>query len=466
MYYVIRRFFQIAYSKSVRRIKCALILAAVFSLLVNANIAIEDAVATDLSDTKPPRIVSITEVPLTGVTGWARYQIIVEDDKNSISRSWGKSYVTNFNDPNITISSEIRQELSVAPTCRPWSFYGSRPILETREDLNQSSADGKRRLFIITLRTIFPLMSQNSIGQEPVSSDCFKLLNNGDWFLEYSLGAHFKDAAGNYNDQDLRSSDASAQSLIRTKIKLAPESIYCLPYIREITSTNPYDVYQLDFPWNEFIGLKNSLLTLNENQDSTLKQISEYVTPLSSISEIRQSIRLSNSLAKAEQLNAWNGICNEYRKDINWLKFQETQIRSDISYVQNFMAAAELKAKQEAEAKAAAELKAKQEAEAKAAAELKAKQEAAADKAALTKAQSELSAANAALADSQRVNREQAAKISAFEEQFKVLSESISAFQSQVSQLNRKLLEAQVNQTALNAKLKKICSAKPKPKGC
>ena len=55
--------------------------------------------------------------------------------------------------------------------------------------------------------------------------------------------------------------------------------------------------------------------------------------------------------------------------------------------------AAELKAKQEAEAKAAAELKAKQEAEAKAAAELKAKQEAEAKAAAELKAKQEAKAA-------------------------------------------------------------------------
>jgi hypothetical protein len=55
-------------------------------------------------------------------------------------------------------------------------------------------------------------------------------------------------------------------------------------------------------------------------------------------------------------------------------------------------AAAELKAKQEAEAKAAAELKAKQEAEAKAAAELKAKQEAEAKAAAELKAKQEAEA--------------------------------------------------------------------------
>jgi hypothetical protein len=59
-------------------------------------------------------------------------------------------------------------------------------------------------------------------------------------------------------------------------------------------------------------------------------------------------------------------------------------------------AAAELKAKQEAEAKAAAELKAKQEAEAKAAAELKAKQEAEAKAAAELKAKQEAEAKAAA----------------------------------------------------------------------
>ena len=127
---------------------------------------------------------------------------------------------------------------------------------------------------------------------------------------------------------------------------------------------------------------------------------------------------------------------------------------------------AELKAKQEAEAKAAAELRAKQEAEAKAAAELKAKQDAAADKAALAKAQSELAAANAALADAQKVNREQAARITIFEEQFKVLSESVATVQNQLSQLNSKLVTALTGLSTANAKIKKICAAKPKPKGC
>jgi hypothetical protein len=132
--------------------------------------------------------------------------------------------------------------------------------------------------------------------------------------------------------------------------------------------------------------------------------------------------------------------------------------------------AAELKAKQEAQAKAAAELKAKQEADAKAAAELKAKQDAdakaAADKVALNKAQNELAEARTALADSQKVNREQAARINSFEEQFKVLSESVATVQNQVSQLNTKLSSALKSLNTANAKIKKICAAKPKPKGC
>jgi hypothetical protein len=121
-------------------------------------------------------------------------------------------------------------------------------------------------------------------------------------------------------------------------------------------------------------------------------------------------------------------------------------------------AAAELKAQQEAEAKAkaAADLKTKQEADAKAAAE----------KAALAKAQSELSAANAALADAQKVNREQAARITVFEEQFKVLSESVATVQNQLSQLNSKLVATLTGLNTANAKIKKICAAKPKPKGC
>lgn len=129
-------------------------------------------------------------------------------------------------------------------------------------------------------------------------------------------------------------------------------------------------------------------------------------------------------------------------------------------------AAAELKAKQEAEAKAAV-VKAAAD---KAAAELKARQEAeakvAADKAALTKAQADLASANAALADSQKVNRELQTQLNSVEAQFKLLSDSVSLIQGQVSQLNSKLAAALAGQNALTAKLKKVCSSKPKPKGC
>jgi hypothetical protein len=137
-------------------------------------------------------------------------------------------------------------------------------------------------------------------------------------------------------------------------------------------------------------------------------------------------------------------------------------------------AAADLKAKQEAETKAA-ELKAKQAAEEKLAAEkleaeIKAKQEAdakaAADKAALLKAQADLAAANASLAAAQKTNRDLAAQLTALEGQFLVMSDSISTIQTEVLTLNTKLTSALKSLNTANAKIKKICSAKPKPKGC
>ena len=140
---------------------------------------------------------------------------------------------------------------------------------------------------------------------------------------------------------------------------------------------------------------------------------------------------------------------------------------SQLSLASKTKAEADAKLAKDAQTKAESEeLKAKQEADAKAAGELKAKQESAADKAALVEAQAELMAANAALADSQKINREQAARVNSLEEQFRVLSESVSAFQSQVTQLNNKLVAALAGQSAANAKLKKVCSVKPKPKGC
>ena len=140
---------------------------------------------------------------------------------------------------------------------------------------------------------------------------------------------------------------------------------------------------------------------------------------------------------------------------------------SQLSLASKTKAEADAKLAKDAQTKAEAEeLKAKQESDAKAAAELKAKQESAADKAALAEAQSELSAANAALADSQKVNRELQSQLSAIEVQFKLLSDSVTTVQNQLSQLNSKLVAALAGQNAANAKLKKVCSAKPKPKGC
>ena len=205
-------------------------------------------------------------------------------------------------------------------------------------------------------------------------------------------------------------------------------------------------------------------------------------------------------------INVW-----VYDKDFTEAKRLATEAAA-AKAIADANAAAELKAKQEAEAKAAADLKAKQEADAKAAAELKAKQEAdakaAADKAALLKAQSDLAAANAkaaadrealvklqadlaaanakaaadrealvksqadlaaanaSLAAAQKTNRDLGAQLAAIESQFLVMSDSISTIQSQVLALNTKLTTTLKSLSTANAKIKKICSAKPKPKGC
>ena len=64
------------------------------------------------------------------------------------------------------------------------------------------------------------------------------------------------------------------------------------------------------------------------------------------------------------------------------------------------------------------------------------------------------------------VNRDLQTQLNSVEAQFKLLSDSVSVIQGQVSQLNSKLAAALAGQNAANAKLKKVCSAKPKPKGC
>jgi hypothetical protein len=147
-------------------------------------------------------------------------------------------------------------------------------------------------------------------------------------------------------------------------------------------------------------------------------------------------------------------------------------------------AAAELKAKQEADAKAAADkaalLKAQADlaaANAKAAADREAlvklqadlavaNAKAAADREALVKSQADLAAANASLAAAQKTNRDLGAQLTAIEGQFLVMSDSISTIQSQVLALNTKLTATLKSLSTANAKIKKICSAKPKPKGC
>ncbi len=93
-------------------------------------------------------------------------------------------------------------------------------------------------------------------------------------------------------------------------------------------------------------------------------------------------------------------------------------------------------------------------------------EKAAADKASLVKANAELASARTALADAQKENRELQKQLNSVEAQFKLLSDSVSLIQGQVSQLNSKLAAALAGLTAANAKLKKVCSAKPRPKGC
>ena len=129
----------------------------------------------------------------------------------------------------------------------------------------------------------------------------------------------------------------------------------------------------------------------------------------------------------------------------------------------------ESKTKAEADAKTARDAQTKAEADAKTARDAQTKAEADAKTAAAIaedKAQSELAAANAALADAQKVNRELQTQLNSVEAQFKLLSDSVSVIQGQVSQLNSKLAAALAGQNVANAKLKKVCSAKPKPKSC
>jgi len=332
-----------------------------------------------------------------------------------------------------------------------------------------------------------------------------------DWY-----GDLFKDEAGNVTQ--------SRFPLIKD-ISITKDSVFCLPVFKPAVN-NDILPYLQKTNWSLILQLSTLLETLTIGDNSRLKEISEYTRAASNLYALKSKGGSASELLSSSDLQNWNMNCAKTLPIEKSDNDGKSLITEDLLYVNQFKAAAELKAKQEADAKAAAELKAKQEADAKAAAELKAKQEAdakaaaelkakqeadakaaaelkakqeadakaaaelkakqeaqakaaaelkakqeadakaAVDKVALNKAQNELAEAKTALADSQKVNREQAARITSFEQQFKVLSESVNALQSQVSQLNSKLVAALAGQNALNAKLKKICAAKPKPKGC
>ena len=113
----------------------------------------------------------------------------------------------------------------------------------------------------------------------------------------------------------------------------------------------------------------------------------------------------------------------------------------------------------EAEAKAA-ELKAKQEAEAKAAAELKAKQEAEA------KAASELMSAKVALAKSEADLKTAVSANAILSSELEKVKKELTSLSSQLASISAALKATQASNVALTKKLTTICKAKPKPKGC
>jgi hypothetical protein len=157
------------------------------------------------------------------------------------------------------------------------------------------------------------------------------------------------------------------------------------------------------------------------------------------------------------------GNLNTSRESLIPIEARQTALNiagdAKLAYLERITQARKLKeaavAKTAAE-KLAADLKAKQDSDAKAAA----------DKAALLKSQADLAAANASLAEAQKVNRDLGAQLTAIEGQFLVLSDSISTIQTQVLALNTKLSTTLKSLSTANAKIKKICAAKPKPKGC
>ncbi len=110
------------------------------------------------------------------------------------------------------------------------------------------------------------------------------------------------------------------------------------------------------------------------------------------------SLLIENFTQNSNGINVGLHWGDDASKRKNELDDSKSKAAAELKAKQEAEAAAWLKAKQEAEAKAAAELKAKQEAEAKAAAELKAKQEAEAKAAVELKAKQEAEAAAKAAA--------------------------------------------------------------------
>jgi len=408
--------------------------------------------------------------------GLRRYILNITDDKNWVSinnKDWNPRW------PQFQLGGGPSQPLS--PVCQPsWAQYGL-PLLEFKEDESKRSLKvGGSQTFILTVQTRIPGYSYEG---KKIPSEC------STWNFKYRLddwyGQEFIDEAGNFTQFERI---PSVQD-----VSVTEKGSVCLPNqnYNGIQDNSNYAIFKLGVSY-PFATIKALTSKLTTETSSRFVRLTAELAAFSELTRIRDKARDAREMLTPTDFRNWESNCsylsevesrvssnsNTFVEDVSWLqglvnemdvsvKTAELKAKqeADAKAAAN-KAAAELKAKQDAEAKAAAELKAKQDAEAKAAAELKAKQDAAADKAALAKAQSELTAANAALADSQKVNRELQSQLSAIESQFKLLSDSVAVIQGQVLQLNSKLGAALKSLNTANAKLKKVCSAKPKPKGC
>ena len=431
------------------------------------------ASAIDLSDTEGPKIISFILSTDIQVDGFARYIITVKDDKNFVK------VADRIPSPQFQLRNLSSQNLS--PICTPsWGQWWY-PLFEFKEDLSRKpSKPANNHYFFLTIRTKLPAYTYES-KRMPDACDSFaSSFALDDWY-----GDLFKDEAGNLTQ--------SRFPLIKD-ISITKDPVFCLPKVN--VDSNDYSPAWLQkTTWSSILQLSTLLENVTIGDNSRLKEISEYTRAASNLYALKLKGGSASELLSSSDLQTWNKNCAKTFPIEKSDNDGKSLIAEDLIYVNQIKVAADLKAKQEADAKAAAELKAKQEADAKAAAELKAKQEAdakakaaaelkakqdaeakaaaelkakqdAADKATLAKAQTELASANAALADAQKVNRELQMQLNSVEAQFKLLSESVSAIQGQVLQLNSKLGAALKSLNTANAKLKKVCSAKPKPKGC